>query len=179
MIYRRHKAVPPAEDERKAEEALRAALPGSAPGGTPELPPEYWSNLLVRTNRRIDDEAASPRAISLSWALRVAIPGVAAIIAFLVGVRYYAPEPSRVEGDLLQAVAALPVETIDSLLALRSSPAGQAGEPAADDADFEVSPEQIADYLVGSGASGALFESLSDEELNEVLHSLSVATKSL
>lgn len=178
MIERRHRAVPPEEDERKAEESLRALLPAQPAPGTPALPAEYWSNLLVRSNRRID-EAASGKAISISWAWRVAIPGVAAIIAFLVAVRYYAPEPSAVEGDLAQAIAALPAETIDSLVAAQAAFLLEGAQPAASGGEFDLTREQIAEYLINSGASGTLLESLSEEEVGDVLRSLSVSHKSL
>ena len=76
------------EQEQEAVEELRQAL-RQADLSLEHLPSEtYWSNLLVRTNERID-HATSGKAISLSWAARVALPGVITIVFFFVALRYY------------------------------------------------------------------------------------------
>src|SRR4030042_6452064 len=91
--------------EQQAVEELRQALRQTdlSPEHAPSEP--YWSNLLVRTNERID-HATSGKAISLSWAARVALPGVITIIFFFVALRYYyEPEPSGSHTPLFVVIA--------------------------------------------------------------------------
>jgi hypothetical protein len=130
----------------------------------------YWQNLLVRTNRRID-EVSSGKALSISWALRVAIPGVVAIISFLIGLHYYAPErPSK--GTSVEAVVlGLPAEVQDSLLATLPLSDRLAALSTSGDY-FDVSREQIAGYMIDNGTTSMLLETLTDDQVENLLISL-------
>ncbi len=130
----------------------------------------YWQNLLVRTNRRID-EVSSGKALSISWALRVAIPGVVAIISFLIGLHYYAPErPSR--GTSVEAVVlSLPAEAQDSLLATLPLSDRLAALSSSGDY-FDLSREQITDYMIDNGTTSMLLETLTDDQVEKLLVSL-------
>jgi hypothetical protein len=145
-----------------------AAAGGTGPE-TAEGPPEaYWQNQLVRLNRRIDD-ASSGRAISISWAARVAIPGVVAILSFMIGLSYYVPEKPRTDDALKAVVQSLPEEAVDSLL-------GDATRPDLSDVSvdlraglFDISSTEVADYMLATGEASTLLESLSDAQVDEVL----------
>ena len=80
-----------ASDEQKLAAEIERMTGGTRRTDEHDLPGTYWSNMLVKTNSRIDD-VSSVRALSIGWALRVAIPGVVAIISFLIGLHYYSPE---------------------------------------------------------------------------------------
>jgi hypothetical protein len=150
-----------------AAEVRELASRGTA-GAATDPPDAYWQNFPVRANARIDT-ATSGRALSISWAARVAIPGVVAIGSFLIGLHYYVPEPPRALESVGAVVLSLPASAMDSLLA----------DPARVDASlsvaetgpdvFQVSRDQIADYLVVSGSPTAAVEGLSENETNDLL----------
>lgn len=128
----------------------------------------YWANLLVRTNRRID-EKTSGKAISLSWAARVAIPGVVAIISFFVAMHYYTPDiprPSMVVGPILTSFSD---NELDSLLTAGEFYGTVANDPVVGSRLFAVAADQAADYLLSQGRASAVLEVLSDNQVDELL----------
>lgn len=167
----RHKLEEPSEtDEEHALGELRQSL-GKGGERAGVMPQTYWANLLVRTNARIDD-ATSAKALSISWAARVAIPGVVAIIFFFIGLHYYVPEvPSR-SGALATFVNMLPEAAVDSVLAepdwYSTAPSG--AEVATD--IFEFSNDQISDYLLAAGNTQLAVEGLSDTDVSSLLSAL-------
>lgn len=152
-------------------------LSGPAGESGPLRPPDpYWQNLIVRINRRIDD-ATSGKALSISWAARVAIPGVVAIVSFLVGLHYLVPDASRHEPSVADVVLALPPAAIDSLLIdpSRADPSLSVADVATD--VFVFSRQQIADYLIDNGNPGAAVDEIPDGEATMVLAELSADHK--
>lgn len=135
------------------------------------MPREFWNSLRVRTNERID-HATSGKAITLSWAARVAIPGVVALISFLIGVHYYAPLPGPAARPLASVLEGLPAQAMDSLLW------SSATEGDSIDADllyptvFEVASEEIAAYLLDAGATARVSEFLDEEDVDRILQSM-------
>src|SRR5512141_561288 len=86
-------------EERELVDSVRALeLEGGEKGTAPPISDAYWQNLIIRTNQRVD-AAASAKAISISWAARVAIPGVVAIVSFLIALQYYVPVQIRQHSD--------------------------------------------------------------------------------
>lgn len=164
MRFRQERIADDAERALDAE--LRGVMRGAAGGADP--PDAYWQNFVVRTNARIDG-ATSGRALSISWAARVAIPGVVAIASFLIALHFYVPEPPPAAESVAAVVLSLPSSAMDSLLA----------DPARIDASFTVAEtgpdvfqvpgEQIAEYLVAQGNATAAMEGLSDKETNALL----------
>lgn len=157
-------------DEQHATEELRSQTT-ELNEPSPMVPQAYWTNLLVKTNRRID-EATSAKALSISWAARVAIPGVVAILFFFIGLHYYGPETGRKEGSVASLVNTLPQETLDSILAEpgRLSTSLSAAEVSSD--IFQFSMEQISDYLVATGSAQTVVENLDDSEMRVLLSAL-------
>ncbi|MGA9119791.1 MAG: hypothetical protein WB699_10540, partial [Bacteroidota bacterium] len=160
MKLRPEKIVPEERDERTLAEEIRT-LAGETPGRENDVLPErYWANLLVRTNRRIDD-ATSPKALSISWAARVAIPGVVAVLSFVVALHYYAPVQPRDAMSLASVVRSLPDRDVDSIFV-----AGAGREEGAlqtvglSDDMLQVSKEQIAEYFIDNGRETQLVELL-------------------
>ena len=148
-------------------------LAGPAGGGGATRPPDaYWQNLIVKINRRIDG-ATSGKALSISWAARVAIPGVVAIVSFLVGFHYLVPDASRHEPSVADVVLSLPPATIDSLLIdpSRVDPSPSVEDVAPD--VFVFSRQQIAEYLIDNGNPGAAVDEISVGEASTVLAVLS------
>ncbi len=156
--------IPDSEGE-KLEAEVRAMAGRSR---APDLPQAYWSNLIVRANERID-RATDVGAISISWAARVAIPGVVAIISFLIGLHYYVPAPPQADTSLTSVILALPDSTQDSLLVNPSGldPALTVEEIGAN--LFEASPAAISDYLMSRGDPKDVMDVLTDQEANQVL----------
>jgi hypothetical protein len=172
MKWRQEQEKIPESVERELESELRALDAGSGP--VPPVPGPYWQNLIVRTNKRID-AVSSGRGITISWAARVAIPGVVAVISFLIGLHYYAPETGSPTDSVLTIIAALPDRAVDSLLADRVLLGGEppakdlAGEKA-----FEVSEEQFSEYFIAQGSSQKLLESLDEKGVSQVMAYLAV-----
>jgi len=156
-------------EEQEITETLRAVTAGY--GKNPEPNSPYWDDLIVRTNKRLD-EATSARAISVSWAARVALPGIVSIIFFFVGLHYYIPERSNEPNPISAIVADLSEEVQDSLMdeLVRA-------QVAAYDADrydeiFEIPEDEILSYLLTTEGEGEMFEALSEAEASELLSSM-------
>ncbi|HEX9007121.1 MAG TPA: hypothetical protein VF889_07495 [Bacteroidota bacterium] len=186
MKFRQEKTSHTEAEEQELARQVRelAREGGTAPlGGTlserdarvegPEGPSDaYWQNLIVRTNQTID-HVTSPLAISLSWALRVAIPGVVAVLSFVIGLHYYAPTHRTTQDNLATAVLTLPDRVVDSVVttaAVRDeAPAAAAvvGEQV-----FDVPHEEIAEYFIQTGNENTLVESLDDKQATALLSAL-------
>jgi hypothetical protein len=169
----------PPIDEGAEEELVRSIRELSLlsePTGSDAPPGAYWSNLLVRTNQRID-EASSGKAITISWAARVAIPGVIAIVSFLVGLHYYAPYKAGNEPSLQAVVLSLPPPAVDTIL-LDPSRVG-ASVTTADMAidPFEVTQKEMSEYIIAEGVVSDAASLLSDDQMTEVLALLSTGDK--
>lgn len=171
MKHRQHPPDIPDTDELRAAEEVKALLAQRGPGPEPAPPDAYWPNLIVRTNRAIDD-ASSGKAISISWAARVAIPGVVAILFFFIGLHYYAPERKDSQNTLASVVLSLPEEAIDSLLL---EPEHLAGNISVEDLHgelFDPSATQISEYFITTGNTATLLETLDPQQASELLAAL-------
>jgi hypothetical protein len=154
------------QEEQRAEEELRRLTAGDAsPAGPADA---YWANLLVRTNQRIDD-ATSPKALTISWAARVAIPGVLLILSFLVGMWYFVPLEPRTTTPLKAVVLSLPDSAVDTMLVdpSRISPGFSVAELEVD--PFAVQNEDLAEYLIAAGNVRTVTETLSEDQVTDVL----------
>ena len=157
-------------EEQRAVDEVRALEAGMG-GEKPLRPQGYWATLIVRTNQRIDN-VTSGKAISLSWAARVAIPGVAAILFFFIGLHYYVPDrPSR-ESSIRSLVASLPVAQLDSVLADPSRLHESLSVADLGENVFEFSTDQVSDYLVQTGETQTVLESLTDEQIKAIVSTL-------
>lgn len=167
----RHSLEGPSEqDERHAVEELNQRL--ERVRDTPvSISPTYWANLLVKTNQRID-KASSAKAISISWAARVAIPGVVAILFFFIGLHYYVPELPKKESSIASLMGTLPQDAVDSLL-VRPEQVGIALSATDLTSDiFQFSSDQITEYLAASGNHELLVENMDDAEVATLLAAL-------
>lgn len=168
MKFRQNTPLPDEAAELELEASVRqlAVRTGEAePAGPPDT---YWQNLIVRTNVGIDG-ASSGKALTLSWAARVAIPGVVAIVSFLIGLKYYAPEQRGSEPSLKSVVLALPDGVIDSLQTSRAVSDRLADIAEAGIDIFEVSTEDVRLYFVQEGQLSDAASSLDDQQVTEVL----------
>jgi len=164
----------PLVDDRAEEELAAEVRRVAAALGEPhqEAPPDpYWQNLLVRTNDRVD-RATSGRALTISWAARVAFPGVVAILSFLIGLRYFAPQHESHAPTLANVFLSMPQQAVDTLL---SDPSEISA--ALSVADLGVDPlnpekEEFANYLINNGSVATLEESMSDQQVTAVLTAL-------
>jgi hypothetical protein len=160
-------------DEQKDEESLKALLQKSGAAGESGPSNSYWSALLARTNQRLDD-ATSGKALSISWAARVAIPGVVAILFFFIGLHYYVPEPPPSQGSPLATVLlSLPEETQDSLLLEPSERHESLSRQDFYEDVFELSNDQITTYFIETGSTGTVLETMTDQEMKDLLATLS------
>ncbi len=172
MKLRPEKTIADDQAERLLVEEIRA---NASQSPRPDLDPPsdaYWANLLVRTNARID-EATSTKALSISWAARVAIPGVVAVLSFVIALHYYAPRTDR--GDTVAAVVrTMPEQTFDSLL-VAGAGQGEGALPAVGIGDdiIQVPREQIAEYFIDNGREGQLVESMDDQQAKAFFTALS------
>jgi hypothetical protein len=174
MRFRQAKNLATDRDEQQLEEEVRRLAAGEPqPSGPSDA---YWPNLLVRVNSRID-EATSGKALSLSWAYRVAIPGVFAILAFFIGLKYYAPAPELRKTSLEAVVLSLPSQSADSLVVHpeRVDPSLSVEEVINSD-PLEVPRDAAADYFIEHGGSTVLMESMSEEQVSAVLAVLGSGT---
>lgn len=161
-----------AELERTAEKELEAQIRSeNRSGGVPEMPHEFWNALRVRTNERID-HAASGKAITMSWAARVAIPGVVALLSFLIGVHYYAPLPGPSAMPLVSVLNDLPVRTVDSLLLATATVIDSADAELVNTTVFDAESDEIAAYLLKSGGASDVGEFLDDDDVDQILQSM-------
>jgi len=148
------------------ERALKASL-GDQP--LPAAPAEpYWQNLMIRTNARLD-RASSGRALSFSWAARVAVPGVVAITFFLIALHYYAPEPYTAQKSIREILLSLPPQTVDSLLVDPSQVSETMTVADVSPDVFRVGSDQIVDYLLDQGEPAALVEAIPDTQADDLL----------
>lgn len=152
--------------ERALEDEIRA-LAGPSPDGPP---PAFWQNLLVRTNARIDD-VASGKSITISWAARVAIPGVVAILAFLVGLHYYGPTLTADRDRLADLIGGLSVPAQDSLME-RYAIDAETLVPAVAGEVFNVTVSQAQEYYLDHAELSALSELLNEDQVSFVLTAL-------
>jgi hypothetical protein len=171
--------TPPPIDEGAEEELERSVheLAGDSAPSDNAVPSEtYWANLLVRTNARID-EASSGKALTISWAARVAFPGVLAILSFLIGLQYYAPHRPGREPSLQAVVLSLPGRTVDTLI-IDPSQVGVPMTPAEIGIDpFELTGVEISEYLVSEGVVNEAAALFNDDQMTEVLALLSTGDK--
>ena len=159
------------EDERRAEDALTAALREGGYRGPGTLPDALRNAMIVRTNEKID-RLSSGRALSLSWAARVAIPGVVAIIAFFTALHYYGtPQPER-GNEVAPLITGLADTQMDSLFDVAGLGDSAAVLAAAGAGLFDVSSDGAADYLMENDRSAVVLESLSDAEVDRVIAAL-------
>jgi hypothetical protein len=154
------------EEEGRLEEEVRRLTAEEPPSGS--LPDSYWANLLVRSNQRIDD-ATSPRALTISWAARVAVPGVLALLSFLVGVRYFVPMKEDAGAPLKAVVLSLSDRAVDTLLAdsYRVGPTLSLADLGVD--PFPPEKEDLAEYLIAAGSMSFVTETLNDDQVTDVL----------
>jgi hypothetical protein len=159
-------------DEEALEHSVRALS-----GDDSETAPHqaFWGRQIVDINRRIDD-STSGVALSFSWAARVAIPGVVAILSFLIGLKYYAPEHRAAE-SLRQATSALATATVDSLYVASIATVDTAAVNDLDPNILAFNNDQAEEFYVQNAGATALVEDLSDQELHQVLAALSSVDK--
>jgi hypothetical protein len=160
------------DDEQETTRALRTLVTDRG-GRDPDGPPDsYWTNMLVRSNQRID-EVSSGKGISISWAARVAIPGVVAIVSFMIALYYYVPERPASESSLTSVMMSLESELLDSMLVeepavgLPLSVAAVYGDPAG------LPSEDILEYLIATGRLSALMQTLSEDQVHDLVARLS------
>jgi hypothetical protein len=161
--------------ERELQESVRKISDQHGSRGE-DVPDAYWQNLIVRTNRQID-EVSSGKAITISWAARVAIPGVVAILSFLIGLYYYTPELMERTDALADVIVALPNGAADSLFQdypLKTSAALEVVEENM----LDVSTDQMRDYFIEEGGMSSVLEALTDDQVSEVLTLLESSTNS-
>ncbi len=176
MKYRMEKHPLTDELERELVSGIRELAGARGDAEKPRVPDAYWQNLIVKINNRID-RATSGRALSISWAARVAIPGVVAIVSFLVGLHYYVPDATRREPTVAEVVLSLPPAAIDSLLVdpSRADPSLSVEDVATD--VFVFSRLQIADYFIENGNPADAVDGVTDREANTILAVLSSDVK--
>jgi hypothetical protein len=158
------------QDEQEAVAALKQRLAQLHDSPAP-VSQTYWANLLVRTNQRIDD-ASSAKAISISWAARVAIPGVVAILFFFIGLHYYVPEVPKKESSVASLINTLPQDAVDSILIHPEQLGTSLSSVDLSSEIFQFSGDQITEYLAASGNDELLVENMSDAEVSTLLAAL-------
>jgi len=166
-----------AELERTAESELEDRIrDASRGGGAPEIPREFWNSLRVRTNERID-RATSGKAITLSWAARVAIPGVVALVSFLIGLHYYAPLPTPSVGPLTSLIKELPAQEVDSLLWSSASVGDSVDAEIVNATVFDASSDEIAAYLLDAGSTAGVSDFLNENDVDQILQLMTRESK--
>ncbi len=172
MKFRQEKTSHTDAGEQELSQQIRELARESEPALQPGPPDAYWQNLIVKTNRKID-HVTSPLSISLSWALRVAIPGVVAVLSFVIGLHYYAPIRPATQDNLTAAVLALPDRVVDSVV---TTAAVHDDVPAAaavvSEQVFDVPRDEIAEYFIQTGNENTLVESLDDKQADALLSAL-------
>jgi len=170
MKFRHHRAeFAPAEEERLVREIRE--LSAGDPGQEPPAPP-YWPNMLVRVNRRIDD-ASSGVAVSLSWAARVAIPGVVAVLSFVIGLQYYVPKPTG--GMSVREVLAK--GGVDSVLVQQTDEQPGGAREILADAYMDLSHDQMSEYFVNNGTPANVMDAMPEDDVRAVLVTLGGAPR--
>ncbi len=169
----RHERKYVTDEEEGALEQSVQELEG--PVDEPQIPVAFWSRQRVDINRRID-ESSSGFALSLSWAARVAIPGVVAVISFLIGLKYYAPQQHDVE-SLREATAGLATATVESLYVASMAVPDTALINDVHRSLETYARDQAEEFYVERVGTTTLVEGLSDQELHQVLAALSSVEK--
>lgn len=167
MKFRHDKSEINEAEERRLEDGVRAMAARTGGVSAPPPPDVYWQNLIARTNDRIDHETTG-KALSINWALRVAIPGVVAILSFVIGLHYYVPEKASTDQSVNALVLSLPSQSIDSLIANPPRDVESISVIGTGDDVFTFSQEQIADYLINRGAARTFVEGMSEKQLGDV-----------
>jgi hypothetical protein len=175
MKFRRTVAELERTAEKELEDQIRAA---NRSGGAPEMQRDFWNSLRVRTNERID-RATSGKAITLSWAARVAIPGVVALLSFLIGLHYYAPLPAASAVPLGSVLEQLPALTMDSLVLASVTVVDSADADLVNTTVFDAESHEIAAYLLAAGATAEVSEFLDDDDVDQILQSMTKQSKKL
>ncbi|MCC6397605.1 MAG: hypothetical protein IT282_11360 [Bacteroidetes bacterium] len=170
MRLRFDKRQPTDEEEETLSRSLRDLAADDPPPQPPD--PAYWQNLPIRMNR-ILDEATSGKAISLSWAARVAIPGIVAILSFLIGLRYYAPESGNSVKSLREVTLALPPSAVDSLSVASLTTTDTMFAATVEKDILEVPTDDAREYYIEHTGTSTLVSDLTEQELREVLVALS------
>lgn len=155
-------------EERELVDSVRVLEREVGERLAPPISDAYWQNLIIRTNQQVD-AAASGKAISISWAARVAIPGVVAIVSFLIALQYYVPVQIRQHSDVESIVLALPDRAVDSLLTDTALPEETLVAVAANENLFDVPSEQIGQYLIENGNTSMLVELLPEQQADHML----------
>lgn len=166
MKLRNEKHLITDEEEAALERSVRSLAQVAQDGPLP--PPAYWQNLPARINRAVDD-ATSGVAISLSWVARVAIPGVVAVLSFLIGLRYYAPDRATVPSSVAEVTRVLPSTTVDSLLVASLESPDSATAKSLEEQMFAFPVELAREYYVEQSGMQELVDDLSDQELRDVI----------
>jgi len=156
------------EETGQIEQDVRSILSGDH-SREPEPRPHYWQNLIVLTNGRIDG-VASGKAISLSWVARVALPGAIAILFFFIGLHYYTPEAIRPQVSVSDLVTGFSESSQDSLYAYLVT-TGSDPLPASGLYGDSYDPDavDVEQYVLSSGNTEILIESLSEEQLQDLV----------
>jgi hypothetical protein len=103
----------------------------------------------------------------------VAIPGIVAILSFLIGLYYYAPDRGGAVKSFREVALAMPPSAVDSLY-VASLASGDTAFVSGLEADLLQVPNDLArEYYLEYGGTSNLVEDLSDQELKEVLAVLS------
>jgi hypothetical protein len=155
-------------DERQLVNEVQALELETQGRPAPPISEAYWQNLIVRTNQRVD-AATSGKALSISWAARVAIPGVVAIVSFLVALQYYVPVQKHQHSDVESIVLALPPNAIDSLLTDPSLTDETLVAVAANGNLFSVPSEQIGEYLIENENATTVVDLLPEQQADKML----------
>ena len=150
-------------DEHRAAENLRSRL-NETRREENDRDESYWSDLISRTDRRLDD-AASGKAISISWAARVAIPGVVAIVFFFIGLHYYIPRVQPAANPLQEMLLGLSREEQDYVGDVLGSEGSLGRDPGRYSDLFTISGDEIEQYLVETGHVESTLETFSEQEL--------------
>ena len=109
----------------------------------------------------------------MRWAARVAIPGVVAVVSFMIALYYYVPERPASEGSLASVMMTLEAEVLDSML-VEEPGMGQPLSLAVVYSDLAHLPsEDIQEYLIATGRMTALMQTLSEDQVNDLVTRLS------
>jgi len=173
MRLRFDKRQPTDEEEESLSRSLRDISAGDPGLQAPH--PVYWQNLPIRLNRALD-EATSGKALSLSWAARVAIPGVVAILSFLIGLRYYAPDRDGSPQAFREVAMAMPPTAVDSLYVASLASTDTMTARGVEKDIFQVPADYAREYYLENTGTVTLVDDLSEQELREVLAVLSSNT---
>jgi hypothetical protein len=168
MKFRQDPRDPTQSEEQALVDAIRALAHEAGGEPAPPVSEAYWQNLIIRTNRRVD-EVASGRAISISWAARVAIPGVVAIVSFLIALHYYVPVQTPHHDDVASVVLGLPERAVDSLLSDSSLSEETLVAVAASEDLFSIPSEQIGDYFIENGDAQEIVQVLPAQQADQML----------